>query len=232
MDFDIGVIRKEAIAARSVPLSVAATEAFALGVAKRYALQATTVSCGDLALAWETSAEANYYYGSHSVYFGSPRIEVFPRVTVEERYLSDGSRGLTGTPAGGGRQSLETEANVLFERIFSRQTRVVAFDSQLGTFQLRGLASSGQRRIENPLRSEAVERILPLAAAAQKPALVEPSSKVPFTTRDVGWGTPLTTDEPPKPLTLPPAEVKRVADHVIREIEHRITARKERMGKR
>jgi hypothetical protein len=245
MNPEIGVIQRQEIAARSAPGTVVATEAFAVAIAERYAPRAVTVSCADMALAWEPPAEINYFNSS-------PRIEISPTINIEDRYLfgaaSAVSRDLPGAPAAPAGSS-EAAAGALFERIFSRHIRVTAFEPPPRTDPS---GERGRRAIDMPRQTDAVERIVHRAMVGEKaaasPSPAEPAAALPVaaresawgmpapafspSARETGWGSPFAFPEAPKALTLPAPEIKRVAEQVMREIDRRVIARRERTGKR
>jgi hypothetical protein len=258
MNPEIGVIQREQIQADRAPGTVVATEAFTAAVAERYTPRAVTVSCADLALAWEPPAEINYFHNS-------PRIEISPTVNIEDRYVfAAASKDLSGTPAAPA-GSREAAASALFERVFSRQIRVTAFEPPPRADRLR---EPGRRAFETPPRPDGVERIVHHATAGEKPFAspmsAEPARSVPAAVREtdweastpasspaarevawgtaapassssageVGWGSPFAFKESLKPVTLAAPEIKRVAEQVMREIDRRVVARRERMGRR
>jgi len=214
---EIGIVRRQDIPAREAPVTVAAAELFAAAIARRFQPQSVTVSRAELALAWEAPPQINYYTTSQTLH-------IYPGVTVEERYL----------PAGTSRDVRASEAGVLFGRLFSRQARLEAFEPAREATRGQASIARGGRELEIPARPAVVERHIPRPAAApQSPPLpVEPIAASPSGARDTDWGTPFARRETPKPITLAAPEIKRVADQVMREIDHRITARRERMGRR
>jgi hypothetical protein len=227
MNLDIGVIQKDRIPVRSVPKSVSALQSFATAVAQRYAPHAVMVSHADLALAFHPSAGDNYF-------FSAPRLEVAANLTLQERSLattsaaSESARSFSTSSRYG-----DAEAGALFERLFSRHTRVAAFPAQSETARQRDPILLSQEPVAASLRPEVVARAMPRAAATARAGTpAESITTPPSTTRDPGWGTPIALHHAPPPLTLPAPEIKRVADQVMREIDHRIVARRERMGKR
>ncbi len=241
MNPEIGVIRRDEIPARSAPGTVVATEAFSSAIAERYTPRAVTISCADLALAWEPPAEINYFYNSS-------RVEISPTVNIEDHYLfapvPPVSRDLPGRAATAAEadEAPETAAAALFERVFSRHIRVTAFEPPPRKDHSREPVRGA---IEMPSRPDAVERIVHYAMAGEKPVAsptlaepaaaalpAEPAAALPPVARETGWGSPFGFTETPKPVTLPAPEIKRVAEQVMREIDRRVIARRERMGRR
>jgi hypothetical protein len=209
-----GVISKAPPVAR-VPASVAAAGNFAARIARRYSPQAHSSSRAELALAWEHPA-------IHSHSYGSPHIHIAPSILFEERYETHGAARHT-----------EREVRLLFERIFSRETRVSSFGAALSRDAAASGAVAGRREVERLVRPEAVERILPQPAPPkheQAPRSEDQSTSTTTQAAD-GWGTPFTRQETPQPIRLPAPEIHRVAEQVMREIDHRITAQRERRGK-
>jgi hypothetical protein len=256
MNLDIGVIRRDEIPVQCAPPSVTTTEAFAGALEQRYTPRAVIASRADLALAWEPPAQIDYFYNS-------PRIEISPTVTVEERYVFAGlAKDLRHVPKTAVRYG-EAEAGALFERLFSRHMRVAPFDPPHETAWWREPVRPGAAT--PPPRLGTVERIVPRAmtvekssAAADKTAVITPAARAtrwetatPITSpaatdkswgtaapiaslaeHDMGWGTPFAFSETSKPLILPAPEIKRVAEQVMREIDRRVVARRERIGRR
>jgi len=256
MNLEIGVIRRDEIPVQCAPRSVTATEAFARAFEQRYTPRAVIVSRADLALAWEPPARIDYFYNS-------PRIEISPAVTVEERYVFAGlAKDLRQAPETAVRYG-EAEASALFERLFSRRIRVAPFDPPHETAWRREPVR--RAAATPPPEPGTVERIVPRSmivekssAAADKTAVISPAASetrwetaTPITSpaasdkswgtaapiaslahHDMGWGTPFAFSETSKPLILPAPEIKRVAEQVMREIDRRVVARRERIGRR
>jgi hypothetical protein len=228
MNLEIGVIQKRGGPAFAAPWTVAASEQFASRIAQRYLARGLTVSRAELALAYQTPGEVHH--------FQDTQVNISPQFSLHEHHLFAPVRREIEAGA------REARVEKLYERLFSRQERItsftppgappVGFNSKMrDSIRDRG----GNRQGTPPLTGfltagpEAVERIVgdaPLQGRAAKPA----SPQTPDS--DSGWGTPIAPVATPKAFTLPAAEVKRVTEQVIREIDHRIVARKERMGRR
>ena len=256
MNLEIGIIRRDEIPVHRAPSSVAATEAFAATFEQRYVPRAVIASRADLALAWDPPARIDYF-------FNSPRIEISPAATVEERYVFAGlAKDLPHVPetaVGYG----EAEAGALFERLFSRHMRVAPFDPPHETACWREPVR--RAAATSPPRPGAVERIVPRVITVEKPsAAADKTAVIPAAARetgwetatpitspaatdkswgtaapiaslaehDMGWGTPFAFSETSKPLILPAPEIKRVAEQVMREIDRRVVARRDRIGRR
>ena len=225
MNPSIGVIQREELPSCIAPGTIASTELFASTLAWRFAPRTITVSRAELALAWEAPAEVNHFHSA-------PRIEMFPTMTVQERYMAAGvSKEATHAPLPGTSYS-EDEASALFERLFSRRVRVAAFNLPQAPHP-RDPAILGGRAMESSPRAGVVERVTPRATVIEKAATpAEPVITTSPSAREAGWGSPPAFQEVAKPVNLPAPEIKRVAEQVMREIDHRIIARRERMGRR
>jgi hypothetical protein len=229
MDWTIGVVEKHEEFARPALKTVAAAEAFADAIAARYAAHAFTASRAELALAYDAPAQL---HNSYSHFHGGPEVSISPAVSIyEQRTFTGIAREIAGTTE---RSDYgEVQAAALFERLFSRRTRVEAFVSPRETTRLSDSMHTAKAMLATIPQSDVVERIMPRATFADKSsARVEHSSAIPAAARDSGWGTPAAFPELPKPVTLPAPEIKRVAEQVMREIDRRVIARRERMGKR
>jgi hypothetical protein len=230
MDWTIGVVEEHEAFAWPDLRTVAAAHAFTEALASRYAALTFTASRGELALAYDAPAQFNNF---HSHFHGGPEITVSPAVNIhEERAFAVISREIaaTGEPTEG---YGEAQAAALFERLFSRRARVEAFSPPRETARPGDPVLSAKATLATIPQSDDVERIVSRATSVDKvSARVEGSSATAAAARDSGWGTPAAFPEAPKPATLPAPEVKRVAEQVMREIDRRMIARRERMGKR
>jgi hypothetical protein len=226
MQVNIGVIRKQNVPAAQPPRSVATAEDFAGRIAGRYLPREFTASRADLALAYEPPAQVNY--------FQDARAEIATSVNLHQHY-SFAAMPRDIAPAAPVRQDFgESQAAALFARLFSRHKRVAVFEEN-GSPAVQRALDRAPGRISNlaAMGVEAVDRVLPRKAAPEEPAVqgkemsaIEPNSS------DAGWGLPPIALATPRPLMLPDPEVRRVADQVMREIDHRIVARRERWGMR
>jgi hypothetical protein len=225
MEFNIGVIRKQNAPASRPPRTIAASAAFASQIAHRCTPRRFTASRAELALAYELPAQVNY--------FQSARMDIAPSVTIHDHLaLPAIVRGLAGraesAPVFG-----EAQARALFERLLSRHKRVAAFmeSGAAPAAQAHGFPTT--RPFSPATIIDAVERILPRTAASQPSADSVGSAQMTASAgADTGWGSRASLPVAPKPFALPEPEVKRVAEQVIREIDHRIIAQRERMGRR
>jgi len=226
MDWNVGVIEKRAKPDRPWVATVNAAASFAASIAERYEARPVTASHVELALAFDAPPQFNYHQDG-------PSIHVAPAVTVQEqppfaRVQRD--VGSAATQAGGFGVG---EATRLFERLFSRRMRAPSFVPRPDAEPARPRESSltsALRRIAGR-EVEVVERILARPAPSEKPvAPMELVTAAPAARREE-W-TPQPAPAPARPVTLAPPEIKRVAEQVIREIDHRIVARRERLGRR
>jgi len=221
---DIGVIQKRRKAGFCAPRTIAAADAFAMRIARSYLPSELTISRAELALAYGASDQINT---SHTT-----RVEISPSISIQDYFSLGGAPKETLGVQRKARRFGEADAAALFERLLSRRKREAAFASGAPS-DLR------EKRYLTPdlpvAQTERLERIVRLPAAPQEAESIAPRGKpiTPLTANvDSGWGSPITVPATPKPFTLPPGEVKRVTDEVIREIDHRIIARRERMGRR
>lgn len=228
MNLDIGVIRP-VVPRSQMPRTIGSAAAFAAAIAQRYAPQAVMVTHADLAVAWQVPDQVNYVAAA-------PRIDIAPTVTVEEHNVFIQAARDVAAASGTEQVSFgEAEASALFARLFSRQGRVATFAAAAVPAPLAAASANpfvvGPR---DPVESvAAVERSLPQAPVDEdRPMRHDPVSRPHIVHRDDGWGTPPMLPPEPKPITLPAPEIRRVAEQVMREIDHHITARRERLGKR
>jgi hypothetical protein len=242
MNTDIGVIQKRSEPAHKLPRTIAMAESFAERIACRFLPSQLSVSRAELALAYEAPDQVSYYQNA--------RVEIRPSVNIHDDFWfqqapREVAVGLPGRQSsrearsGGGIASGfgETQAAALFERLFSRHKRVAALaPSLLQNQTLPADRKANQFATDSARRTEPVERIVSRPAASrpeESGVRTERSNHVaPSAAADPGWGSPSIPAPAMKPFTLPPGEVKRVTEQVIREIDHRIIARRERMGRR
>ncbi len=221
MNRDGGVIQKRKGPLWPAPRTVAAADAFAGAIAARYAANGFTSSGVERALAFEPQPQVNYFQDA-------PKIDVFPQIAIHEHHSFPATtREMAAAPAASG----------IFDRLFSRQTRVAAFDPARSQQSPRpgDLMAPILRDVESAPQARGIERVLPRAAGtpADKPAGTSAAGRsASRPALDTGWGTPPAIPQQPAPITLPAPEIRRVADQVMREIDHRIIAQRERMGRR
>ena len=226
MNSGLGVIQKRSEPAYRPPGTIAALGVFARRIAYAYLPVELTISRVELALAYGVPEQIENHRHAH--------MDIAPSFNFHDHFSFAAPRKLASNSqraAGLG----EAQAAALFERLFSRHKRVVAFAP--GAPQGSAIRSGDyarKRTLDFPAATgEHVERTLPrfVTTESEESARRRGKTTTPRTPEiDSGWGSPLTPA--PKSFTLPPAEVKRVTDEVIREIDHRIIARRERMGRR
>jgi hypothetical protein len=222
---DIGVIQKRREAGFSAPRTIAAADAFAMRIARSYLPSELTISRAELALAYGASDQIN---NSHTT-----RVEISPSISLHDHFSLAAAPRETAAVRQPTPGVSDAQAAALFERLFSRHKRVAAFPDSA----LPGRAPSrdpiGQQPVDfRDVTIERVERTLPRPAGRGQ-SVTSSDQKLQTAVAETRWGSPLTPPAAtPKPFTLPPGEVKRVTDEVIREIDHRIIARRERMGRR
>lgn len=227
MDVSIGVIRKQSVPAAAPLGTVAAAEAFASRIASCYLPARFSASRAELALAYEPAPQVNY--------FQSAQVDVAPSVTIHDHHAFAAVPRQTAVANGEAQGFGEAQAAALFERLFSRHKRTASFAEKGMPVEPAPAGSPGTQPIPSfPVDlSRAVERILPRPATADRPSARAKEPRLfDGGNSDAGWGTRAILPATPKPFTLAEPEVKRVADQVMREIDHRVIARRERMGKR
>jgi hypothetical protein len=225
---EIGVIGRQNSVARRAPLTITAVEEFAVGMAQRYVPQTLMASQADLAVACEPPAEVNYYQAA-------PHVSISPALTFPTAsFFSEATRDLGAAVQRVPRYG-EREARALFERLFSRHARIASFLSfhspearkipppELPSLQ-SGDSAAGARPVERVLPEVKIEK-----ASQDAPQESHPPSHE-FSDKDRG-SRPLLAAES-KPVVLAAPEVRRVAEQVMREINHRVTAQRERLGRR
>jgi hypothetical protein len=184
--------------------------AFAARLARRHAAEVMTASRADLVLARRPEGYVSHFHTA-------PRIEVFtavPTTLVAPQSIADGFG--------------EVEASALFQRLFARGTRI----STLASPSESSIPARSNSREWLP-RSSVVERILPRPTVRENAPTASASahaSRQPV--REQEWGARPIPSAEVKPITLAAPEVRRVADQVLREIDHRIVAQRERSGRR
>ncbi len=223
MNTAIGVIRRQQSTAQQAPGGTASAAAFWETMTGRYGSSAVTVSGADLALAWDPVSEVHHHHQS-------VRAWTLPAISFGQQNTFVAAPREFAVESAGARYG-DAEASALFGRLFSRHTRVAAFDGPGGT------APDGQtaerQRAAAAQAPESVERVLSRPRAAAEPAVtIERAMPLPSSAGDTGWGTPVPFAESAKPVSLPAPEIRRVADQVMREIDNRLTARRERTGRR
>lgn len=228
MNLSIGVINREDAPAQHTPRTVTGAEAFAAAVAQRYMVSFATALRAELAFAWQPPGEINYFHDS-------PRINISPTLIIQEWQKFAGvSKVLARTQETADGYG-EAEASALFRRLFSRQMRVAAFVSPRGPETAVAINSDPAFAgpLDNLRRAAVVERALPRPAATDDfSAPTEGAPLVQPSAREMEWASRPMFPSEPKPITLPAPEIRRVTEQVMREIDHRIVARRERLGKR
>jgi hypothetical protein len=218
MNWAAGVIDKTMKADRPVP-TVSATAAFAAGLAGRYQARPVTASRVELALAYDAPAQLNTFQHSSQVSIGA-------NVTVEQAFTCVQREIAAALP---GAEFGAAQAENLFERLFSRRMRTPSFAAAREPETKREPSLASTLRTITANERVTVERVFPRSHIAAAPT-PEVAARPPAQSRE--WPSSPSTSMPPKPVTLAPLEIKRVAEQVIREIDHRIIAHRERMGGR
>ena len=224
MDWRIGVIGRREQAAVGAPPTVAAVVAFAASVMARHAPQTMYADHLDMALARPSDAsQVNHFHAG-------PRIGLSAELTVHDHALFPQTTQVMAAPRRQGAGFGEAETRALFERLFSRRARLSALDERRAPPPPDVLAKAPSASVEPSSR---VERVLPRPAAPPAaPEAAGPPPRIDPATVASDWGAPIPPPAQPKPVVLAAPEIRRVANQVIREIDHRISARRERMGER
>jgi hypothetical protein len=228
MNTVVGVVRAQESVAAYPPSTIAEAAEFTAGLAERYAPRSVMASRADLAVAWEPPAEINYYQDA-------PQVSVSPSVTIEEtRVFSRVTRDLVDASEEV-RRFGESEARALFERLFSRRARVAPFLSPPvpAGRQILAPGMPPARTMDVESRAQAVERTL----ARTVPPSTLPASRGDAPegrpdVREMAWGSRPLPPAEPKSMVLDAPEVRRVAEQVMREIDHRVIAQRERTRRR
>jgi hypothetical protein len=223
MNLGIGVIQKRKGAVFGPPRTIARLAAFARRMASIHLPGELTVSQAELALAY--GIRENITYSQHT------RVEIAPSFSFRDHF----SFPTTAREAAAVRQAPRSldkaQATALFRTLFSRHERVVTFVN--GASPIPVPLPVEKRPLAPDFPAPAAERIERVLVESRAPERRPAEISTAQTLRaEPGWGSPLSPPTSPKPFTLPPAEVKRVTDEVIREIDHRTIARRERMGRR
>ena len=226
MNLAIGVIQKRAARVWQVQPAVMTAECFATSLSDRYATHSLLVSRADLALRLEPGLPSPVHEGN--------RIEISPSIFLtQQRVFAEVDRVESVIPATVGTFD-EGGATALFERLFSRHRRTSTFRAaQAAADNAKPVVMATAKREvtaapqAKPKNTEAAPvRIEDISVALERAA------KMTMHTADSGWGTPAPAASEAKAFTLPAPEVRRVAAEVMREIEHRANAARERMGRR
>jgi hypothetical protein len=235
------VIPRQEVARSLMPPTVTASVTFAAGIVQRHAARPLTVSRAELALAWQPA-------GDVATNNSTSRVTIAPVVAIHEHPLFTAvtksfARIVDVPPAYG-----DAQASALFRRLFSRQGRISAIagtsippaagrvsaiaDSSIPP-AFGAMPSGPSFRLSETPRNGAVERTLPRPPKSEAAASKADRAPVLQQNADMQeWGRrPLSSAEP-QPITLAPPEMRRVTEQVIREIDHRLAAGRERMGRR
>jgi hypothetical protein len=224
MQFEIGVIRRQCAAPARPPKTIAESAAFTSEIANRCAPRRFTASRAELALAYQVPAQVNYFEGA--------QMDIAPTVTIHDHFTFPRvGRALVG-PMESGPALGEAQVQALFERLLSGRKRVAAFMEGAVRAAAQPSDVSSIRSFWPALGAEPAERILPRTLPPQPGAGASRTHAADNPSTETGWGTRAILPALPKPFSLPEPEVKRVTEQVIREIDHRITAQRERMGRR
>jgi hypothetical protein len=213
----IGMIEEQRSIASSWPHTVAAMARFAEGFGERRAPGRMIASQADLALAYSPAAEINYFYGD-------PQLRFAPSITVDRQSGFAQSARMLSDDGQRGERFGEREARALFDRLLTRQTRV----SSLPSF----VAAKAQTRSLPEMHADHVARVLPKTTIAAPEISEEGGRAARRDAVEKGWGTPLALPVEARPVVLAAPEVRRVAEQVMQQIQDRVIAQRERVGRR
>jgi hypothetical protein len=223
MDWRIGVIKRREGVTAGAPPTVRAAAAFAAAVRARHAPRTLCADHLDMALPRPEAAQVSHVHAG-------PRIGLTAELTFNHHALLQGMPQAGAASRRQGAGFGEAQARALFERLFSRHARISALDERRAP-PLPDIPAKGPTTLAAaPGRAE---RVLPRPPAT--PVAAAPTAPAPGTekaTVAAEWGAPFSATAQPKQVVLAPSEMRRVADQVIREIDHRISARRERLGGR
>jgi hypothetical protein len=235
MDWRIGVIRRREQALAGAPSTVGAAAGFAEAVRARLAPRTLYAAHIDMTLARPEAAQVNHFHVGQ-------RIGLNAELIFNDRALFQGAPQAASRRQGAAFG--EAQARTLFERLFSRRARFSALDERraapapdIPAKRPPAMvappdipAKRPPAMVAPPGRAERV--LLRPSAAPVAPAPPAPAPRTAEATLAAEWGAPFPAPAQPKPVVLAAPEIRRVADQVIREIDHRISARRERMGGR
>jgi hypothetical protein len=227
MNLEIGVIEKRSEPAFAVPWTVTASDGFAASIAGRYLGNERTVSRAELALAYQTPGEVHFSQEA--------QIHIAPQVHWREQFLFAPVRREVVHQS---TSAAARQVTRLYERLFSRQERVMSFGPSFanapasGAFEKTTEVRQAEMRPLAEFSSRPVAPVERIVRESARPVEVRQTASPRGADSDSGWGTPLAPPAAPAPVSLPAAEVKRVTEQVIREIDHRIVARRERLERR
>jgi hypothetical protein len=228
LDSKIGIIDEQKSIARPWPKTVAAAAQFAGCVAEHCVPGRIIASRADLALAGEPPAEINIHYSE-------PQLRFAPSITLGRR--SSFAQVAREFPTAGqrGERFGERDAQALFDRLFTRQTRVSSLEASAAPkAPTRSMAEFPVLQHGDLGAGAApVARVLPKAPPIElKEGLGESAHSLRMEAVEKEWGTRLPSPVEAKPVVLAAPEVKRVAEQVMQEIQHRVIAQRERVGRR
>jgi hypothetical protein len=225
----IGAIYTNNMPRKTAPISVALASNFVCQVSERYQPRAFVATRADLAFVCEAPEQINSYYQA-------PRIEISPEITFREQYFFAASlppqAKLQAAVESSSRRTETRVVERLFQRLFSRRIRIPQFYGPAQSAANVDNSSSKREPSAAAAQTIRVERLLPRVFAEQSRGAERPSSKTALSpAHESEWGTPITTHEAARPVTLGAPEIQRVTRQVIREMDHQVRARRERTGK-
>jgi hypothetical protein len=224
MNLFTGVIARRAAKTAFIPAGARAAAALAVALTRRHDRQ-PFVARADFAL-----ARPAFFTTLLNQHF--PRISLAQNLTLRHQSLfPPAAKTLPQNPSATARFGA-AEASALFQNFLARQARVSALVPTTAT----PFASATAAQTPSLQQQTALKIPRELPKRARQPQDSAPSitaAMPPPALREQDFGGPrLVPPPPPPPTILPAPEIKRVAAQVMHEIEHRLTANRERLGRR
>jgi hypothetical protein len=219
----IGALRQPEPHVWRVMKTVMSTQDFVTSVIERHSAQNVTASHVEMALAQLSSSQANYFKAIS-------QLDVAANLAFHEQTLYPVVRDRSSNVESSERYS-DAKAAALFEKLFSRRSRISAPVSTEVTRVHEARGNSPAPKMPDHFKLVQQERASDRCFNGNL-VRVGSTHESPAPKLDSGWGTPAVFPQATVSPALPPNEVRRVADQVIREIDRRVVANRERMGRR
>ena len=223
MKWEIGALRQREPQGWHATKRVMSTQDFATSVIERHSARNVTASHVEMALAQLSSSQA-YYLQATS------QLDVAANLAFQEQKLFPFVRDRSSNVESSEHYS-DAKAAALFEKLFSRRSRVSSPVSPEVTRVHQARVNSPAPKVPDHFKPVQQERASD-RSFNRNMVRVASIRESPATKLDSGWGTPAVFPEATVFPALPPNEVRRVADQIIREIDRRVVANRERIGRR